>query len=121
MLDEVLQALRSYRYSFHTEDGLQLGIASALRNAGFSYVREAAMDAHDRLDFLVGLDPGGYVAIEAKIDGTANALLRQLHRYAQHDGIDALVVVTNRARLTQMPPELNGKPVRVVSLLDGGL
>lgn len=116
MLDEVLQALRSYRYSFHDEDGLQWGIAAALALADLSFDREVILGKHDRLDFLVG-----NVAIEAKIDGTANALLRQLHRYAQHDGIDALVVVTNRARLSLMPSELNGKPVRVVSLLEGGL
>lgn len=116
MLGEVLHALRSNRYIFHDEDGLQLGIAAALALAHLDFCREVVLGKSDRLDFLVG-----NVAIEAKIDGTSNALIRQLHRYAQHEGIGAIVVVTNRARLTQMPSELNGKPVRVVSLLDGGL
>ena len=41
-------------------------------------------------------------------------MLRQLQRYAEHDAIEALMLIT--ATATGMPSEINGKPVRVVSL-----
>ncbi len=116
MAARLLEALRSNRFSFSSEDGLQRGIALALQGARIPYEREVRLSATDRPDFMVQ-----GIAIEVKIDGSANALLRQLHRYASHPRVTAIVVVTNRARLTSQPPNINGRPVHVVSLLESGL
>lgn len=112
----MVEALRSNRFTFGDEDELQRGIDLALHGAGLTADREVRLSSTDRPDFMVE-----GVAIEVKVDGTANALIRQLARYALHPSVIAIVVVTNRARLTAMPEAINMKPVHVVSLLAGGL
>lgn len=115
-LQRLLDTLRSNRFLFSNEDELQRGISLALQGARLSFEREVWLSADDRPDFMVG-----GTAVEVKVDGTANALIRQLLRYAAHPMVHSLVVVTNRARLTDIPRVIGGKPVFVVSLLEGGL
>lgn len=111
MPPEILSVLRAYRYRFTSEAGLQAGIAAALAAAEIPFEREVSLSASDRIDFLVG-----GCGIEVKVDGATAAVLRQLHRYAQHERIRSLVLVTSRSRHRQMPEALNGKPVGVVGL-----
>jgi len=98
------------------EDNLQQSMAAAFTRAGLAFEREVALSAADRIDFVLG-----EIGIEVKVDGSAPALIRQLQRYAQHGRLRALLVVTTRARLMQLPAELSGKPVHVLSLLEAGL
>jgi hypothetical protein len=102
----IIKTLGAYRYLFNTERELQDGIGVVLENARIDFTREVELSEDDRIDFMVGS-----VGIEVKIKGTANALLRQLHRYAQHPEITALIVVTTRVRHFDLPKELSGKPV----------
>lgn len=151
MIDAIKRALAGQRYATSSEDELQFAIDGALVAAGLRFAREVRLNARDRLDFLVYPEPasvtddlidapdgavvdgrertgdrwrpisGVGTAIEVKVDGSLAALTRQLHRYAQHDRVIDLVVITNRARLTQVPRELNGKRVEVISLLESAL
>jgi hypothetical protein len=90
------------------ESEVQAAIERALEEAGVRYSREVVLCPKCRLDFYIdGL------AIEVKLQGTAPSLIRQIHRYSMHNEVRELLVVTNLSRLTQMPLELNGKPVRV--------
>jgi hypothetical protein len=114
---DVLALLRSHRLSCGSEAELQVAIMDLLEQHGVEFQREHRLNRADRIDFFLA-DGNG---IEVKIDGSAPALIRQLHRYAQHDSIQGLIVVTSRARLTQMPSEINGKPIEVVSLMEGVL
>ena len=102
-----------WRYNVTTEDSIQVGIAEALRREGFVFEREYRLSAHDRLDFFVG----GRVAIEVKRHGSVNELLRQLSRYAEHDTVHELLVVTARSQLSSLPRELHGKPLECLTLL----
>ena len=99
------------------EYAMQHAVQVALSHACIAVDREYALSRKDIIDFLTREGVG----IEVKLAGTTNALIRQLHRYAQHREVLALVVVTNRSRLTQMPRQISGKPVRVASLLHSGL
>ena len=99
------------------EVALQDLIESVIDATGVPYEREVRLSAADRIDFLVA--PG--VGMEVKVAGSLPALLRQLQRYAQHDRVGGLLVVTNRSRLLDLPATLSGKPVAVASLLAGGL
>lgn len=113
MLETVVQALSTVRFNFATEDDLQLGIGQALGT--IPHEREVILAGAGRIDFLVG-----DVGIEAKIKGGISAITRQLARYAQHDRIGALVVVTAKEQhRLQIPGELGGKPIRVVCLRRG--
>ena len=112
----LLPALHTHGFGFSSEEDLQTGIASALEASGIAFEREVRLSGRDRIDFLVGA-----IGVEVKTDGTLSALLRQLSRYAEHRAIGQLVVVTNRARLTVLPPMLRGKGLFLFSLLGANL
>ncbi len=117
-LDRVVSVLKRHRFNFTTEDELQRGIASALREAGESFEREVPLTKADRIDFLVGVREGddfrSEVGIEVKVDGSISALTRQVYRYADHPRVPAVLIVTGLHRHDNMPPVMNGKPVRVL-------
>jgi len=104
--------LGGFRYNLTNEESIQLGIAEALRAGHIAFERETRLSARDRLDFLVG-----DVAIEVKLKGTANDLLRQLSRYTEHESVRELLVVTARSQLSDLPDELHGKPLECLVLL----
>lgn len=112
-VDEVLAVLRSKRFLFTREDDLQEAVADALVAEGLAPVREVRLSPRDRIDVLVG-----NVGIEIKVAGKPHSVSAQMERYAASDRLDALVLVTCRAR-HRPPAELLGKPVHVVFL--GGL
>lgn len=99
------------------ESAVQEGVANVLSWGETAYEREVRLSDADRIDFLLADGTG----IEVKVAGSLPALLRQLQRYAQHDRVRALLVVTTRTRLMALPEMLSGKPVAVASLLTGGL
>jgi hypothetical protein len=76
--------------------------------------REVSLSGHDKIDFIIG----GDIGIEVKLRAPLGQMTRQLHRYAAHDRIAAIVLLTTSARLQAnlIPPTLNGKPIRVVYL-----
>lgn len=113
---DVFLALSTCVFRVSTEGDLQDSIARVLTGCGIDFDREVRLNSADVIDFVVGT-----TGIEVKIKGSLPALTRQLHRYAQHDRIQSLVVVTNRARLRSVPDVLNGKPVAVYSLLGSSL
>lgn len=98
------------------ERALQDVVASVLSEAGISFRREEAI-AQDRLfgkgnrpDFMVG-----GVVVEVKVDHSGPALVRQLARYADVEGVTAIILVTTSRRLAAAPPStLNGKDVFIV-------
>lgn len=61
------------------------------------------------IDFRVG-----NLGIEVKIAGSKRAIYEQCQGYSMDASILALMLVTNKAMT--MPPQINGKAVRVVSL-----
>jgi len=104
------------RFAFATEDELQRGIDEVLERAGVAREREKRLSGADRIDFFLPADGMG---IEVKIKGSTADLVRQVGRYVQHPEIRCLVVIASRIRLANLPDRMNGKPVRVISLLSG--
>lgn len=109
---DLVRALKAHEYHYANERDLQDAIAVILRRREIPFSREVRLTATDRIDFLVGLGIG----VEVKLDGQMTELLRQLARYAQCEDVSALVVVTPKSRLAQLPDSLNGKPIYVVHL-----
>jgi hypothetical protein len=116
ILNRIVAAIAEHRFRYADEDELQRGLAVALCGHGYLVEREVRLDARNRIDLFVE----ERVAIEVKIAGTPDSVMRQVTRYAADDRVKAIVLVTSRTR-HRLPPEINGKPVRVVSLAAAGL
>jgi hypothetical protein len=108
-LDALHTFFSSFGYCTETEELLQQAVEKLLRGAGIDYAAQFRLSASDRVDVLVGR-----VGIELKIKGRNAEIVRQLHRYVQHDAIDGILLITSRARHQQIPDRLNGKTIRVL-------
>ena len=85
--------------------------------------RELVLTKRDRLDFLVGYSPLWSAvpmgtAVEVKVGGSLSDLTRQLARYAEHNDVTGLLVVTTKDRHRQLPASLSGKPIACLCLSD---
>lgn len=104
---DITRAIKSHTFKFSSETELQNMIHKLLPDA----TREKKLDA-DRVDFF--LDG---VAVEVKVKGSAHDVLRQLQRYAQHEEVTEILLVTSRSMHQSLRNEkLNGKPVQVCYL-----
>lgn len=114
-IDQLVTILGSARrYRFANEAELHDAIGALLVEVSIEHTREYVLSKEDRLDFYLPLTR---TAIEVKVDGGLTDLTRQVHRYAQHEAVAGIVVVTSLARLARLPQKISGKPVRVVHLL----
>jgi hypothetical protein len=105
--------LRGFQFHFATEEALQAGIERALQESNIAFQREVKLNDTDRIDFLIAR-----TGLEVKTKGSDASVVRQLHRYAQVDSIDELLLVTTRARHELLvPATLNKKPVEVMRLI----
>jgi hypothetical protein len=109
VLERVDQLLRSHRFRYTDEDQLQEGIAAVLEQAGLEPQREVRLGARDRIDIVVG-----GIGIEVKVAGSVAATFEQLQRYAEHDEIEALILVTSLYQ--RLPENAGGKPLSTISL-----
>lgn len=91
------------------ETELQARVKRLLKAAGIKFREQHQLTRSSRLDFFCD-----GVAIELKVKGSPAELLHQLDRYAEHDDVQALLVVTTKASHTGLPEELRGKPVGCV-------
>lgn len=121
-------ALRGYSYHHANEIELHRGIAEVLTGLGLAPEREVRLSSRDRIDFLVDLPRAAASAarlgIEVKIAGRSPDVWRQLTRYAGHDRVDELLLVTTIARhardLSPLGGQIDGKPLQVC-LINRGL
>lgn len=109
----VCRLLASRRYAIQDEKSLQDGLEQVLREAKVPYVREFVLDAHSRPDFLLGS-----LAIEVKTKGSIAQFLRQAYRYLEHAEVTELIAIGTPHWIGGLPPELAGKPLYGVRLLN---
>lgn len=101
--------------AFIGEAELHAAVAKALRASPFTFSNEFVLSPEDRIDFLVA----DCVGVECKTGGSPAEALAQLNRYAQHERIRSLVLVSSRLRHGSLPLSLNGKPIVFLPLLRG--
>jgi hypothetical protein len=112
-LRSIASHLANFRFHYSNESELQQGIFQALTTGSFTVQREARFSEKDRIDFLVDYT----IALEVKIGSTANEVVRQLSRYAQHEGIHGILLITSRASHF-CPGSLCGKPILLHRLVE---
>lgn len=101
---------------YRDEYDLQTAIADRL---GDTIVREHDLsDGRSRVDLW---HPTAGIAIEVKINSTRADVIRQLIRYAHCPEVAGIILITTRARHHHLPAELNGKPTRLLTLIEAGI
>jgi hypothetical protein len=106
----LVDMLQRARFRVSTEAALQQDIWKLLQGLDAEHCDfEYRLGPGDRIDFII--DGTG---IEAKTNCNKRHIYRQLERYAKHEAIDALILVTGTA--LGLPATINGKPVFFVSL-----
>lgn len=101
--------LAGSRYPLNSEKELQAAIEAHLEFTGTAFTREHILGPGDIVDFMIG-----GVAVEVKIKGQRRAIFRQCERYAAHESVLGILLVTNVAM--GFPPEVLGKPTAVLNL-----
>lgn len=107
--EELADAFRGKAIATFDEARLQHWAAGVLRSASVDFEEQVPLSPRDRLDFLCG-----GVAIELKVKGSLADLLRQLDRYAEHERVSELLVVSTRRQLVRLPEMLREKPLFAV-------
>lgn len=113
---DVARVLRGSYMRASNEAALQRSIELVLQRGRIAYQREKALGPGDRPDFLLR---DGRIVLEAKARYNKKAIYRQIVRYAEHDQVTAILLVTGTA--TGMPATIEGKPVIVIPLGLGAL
>ena len=111
-MERILSILKRHRLAAQTEEELQAAIAACFDAEGIEFRREHHLSPADRVDFLVGR-----TGVEVKVGGSQSALIRQVHRYAQSEELDAIIIVTTRAYHTIPADQISGCRVVVVNLV----
>ena len=106
------QLLWATPFRFSSEDQLQGAMEQLFLSKGIPHTREVRLSAKDRIDFMVGR-----IGIEVKVKQSAETVERQLLRYAQHEEVDSLILVTSRSGHRMIQRMANGKSVLVVYLI----
>lgn len=110
MIDAIRKALTGMRPTGRTENSLQRAVAARLSSAKIEASRETPLrGVRCRPDFMVG-----GIVVELKVKGGLGAVTSQLHRYAEHEDVEAVILVTTLLRHTDQPDEMCGKPVRCI-------
>lgn len=112
-LSKLRLALRGMNYSpCSSEKELEDQVVTRLAKLGVEFQRQVIASADDRFDILIE----GSIVIEIKVSGSASELLRQVARYARHQCVSDIIVVTTRAshkKLIAASP-IHGKMIEVL-------
>ncbi len=106
---EIASFLKQFRFSFETEKELQRQIETKFQEYKICYDRECILSKGETPDFMIG-----DVCVEVKTKGGKVAIYKQMERYASHDRVKSLILVTNRSM--GLPVAINNKPACQVSL-----
>jgi len=109
------RTLGAVRLSLTDEKETQAEIASVLSANQIDYVREFRLSPSDIADFYLPDGVGGGAVIEVKLNyQRPREVVRQLERYAAHDDVHAVFLVSNKAMA--LPAAMHGKPFHFISL-----
>lgn len=109
-VERVIGALRGCALRVRDEEAMQGEVAKLFAANDVTFVEQEVLGPGERIDFLCGQGVG----VELKTRGGAAPLIRQLARYAAHERIRALVVVSTRRQLLALPSSIGGKPISKV-------
>lgn len=111
-LEQIIGVIRRHRFDLTTEKTVQAEIEQAFIAHAIEFSREERLSPRDIPDFFVATLG---LAIEVKMKGAGKmAVFRQLERYAGHESVQSILLVTNLAM--GLPSAISGKPTHYLSL-----
>lgn len=120
-LEHVVELLAEVTPDYIDEYTLQAQLHDVLEQAGYTATREQRLsDGVSRIDIYVKASDLT-IGIEIKVAGQWPDVIRQLTRYAECPELDALILVTTRAKHHHVPTDIDGKPCRLVTYVTAGL
>jgi len=112
VITHIIAKLQSARVDLSNEKAAQQEIEQLFAGETFTMLREPRLNAQDVPDFFV---PEIGLAIEVKLRTTSKInCWRQLTRYAKHEKVKQLLLVTNLSM--GLPQGIDGKPIFYLSL-----
>lgn len=105
--EQIAAAIRNNRIHCKDEYGLQNEVFKLLGAISPDVRREVSTEK-GRIDFVLE-----GIAIELKVDGSVNEVMRQLKRYAELPWVVEIFLISTRSKHRAMPATINGKPLRV--------
>lgn len=109
MLKQIFAAMRGIRFPLKNEKVLQAALSEEFTAAGIEHEREVRLSGADIVDFMFG-----EIAGECKIKGSKREIYFQLERYAEHDRVSSLILITNVPM--GLPASIKGKPAYLFNL-----
>jgi len=95
------------------EKDFQAEIESLFLNEGIEHIREYRLSKKDIPDFWI---PETGTVLEVKTAKGFISILRQLKRYAIHDQVKSLILITNHPKGGALPDSLHGKPLKTIEI-----
>lgn len=115
---QIIEQLKLQRFHTVQEKQTQSEVELYLTSAGYSFEREKRLSERDIPDFFLTSQYGSLV-LEVKIRCPKRQIFRQLERYASHESVYGLILLSGTSM--GLPIEINKKPSRFVSLGEGWL
>jgi hypothetical protein len=115
-VQSIVTMLASYRFPLSAEKATQAAIEDAFKAHQVEHRREYRLSAEDVVDFFI---PEDAIAVEVKIKGSKRAIFAQVSRYAKHESVREIILVTNVPM--GMPQVVQGKPIHVINLASAWL
>lgn len=112
------EKLQLQRFSVAQEKQTQLEVEQFLLHTEVAFEREKRLSGQDIPDFFIHSD-FGKIVLEVKTRYPKRAIYRQLERYAEHENVSGLILLTGTSM--NLPRDINDKPAIVVSLGVGWL
>lgn len=112
-VQQVAKILRSAKLDLSSEKAVQEGIESLLKRESMMFDREFRLSDSDIIDFFI------YgVGVEVKINSRNKVkIFRQLERYAKHEQITSLILVTSHPM--GLPETIMGKDAYLINISAG--
>lgn len=113
-LNRLVQFCERQRLEMKNEKLAQQQMDERLLAAGYSFQREHRLSPSDIPDFLVTTQDGWSIVLEMKTRARRMQIFRQLERYALHENVHGIVLLSATAMI--LPAEINGKPAARASM-----
>ncbi len=109
MIEQIFAAMRGIRFPLKNEKELQAALSDRFTAVGLEHEREVRLSSSDIVDFMFG-----DIAAECKTNGGKMEIFRQLERYAEHDRVSRLILISSVPM--GLPAVIKGKPAYFFNL-----